>query len=124
MEAGWISDGRLGRGVEEIIRRGVPNKQERLAALFVVFGGAIVFGPIVWLVGRWREAAVRDPASAPGAQWLGERLTAHPYLTAGTLFIGMALCSGLVMLMLVALAKQLAARLSSRARSGQRSTRG
>ena len=84
----------------------------------------MVFGPILWLVGRWREAAVRDPASAPGAQWLGEWLTAHPYLAAGTLLVGIALCSGLVMLVLVGLAKQLAARLTSRARTGQRSTRG
>ena len=103
--------------------RRLPDRQERLAALLVVLGAAVVFGPVVWLLERWREAVVRDPASAWGAQWLGERLSAHPYLTAGVLLLGAALCGGLVAIILLTVAKRLAARLAGRARPGQRSTR-
>ena len=103
--------------------RRLPDSQERLAALLVVLGAAVVFGPVVWLLERWREALARDPASAWGAQWLGERLSAHPYLMGGALLLGVALSSGLVMLVLFTVAKRLAARLAGRARSGQRSTR-
>jgi hypothetical protein len=103
--------------------RRLPDRQERLAALLVVLGAAFVFGPVVWLLERWREAAVRDQASAWGAQWLGERLSTHPYPTAGALLLGVALSSGLVMLVLFTVAKRLAARLAGRARPGQRSTR-
>ena len=31
--------------------RRVPNRQERLAGLFVVLGTATVFGPVIWLLG-------------------------------------------------------------------------
>jgi hypothetical protein len=103
--------------------RRVPDRQERLAALFVVLGGAIVFGPVVWLLELWLNAVARDPASAWGARWLGERLSAHPYLTGGVLLLGVALASGLVMLVLVIAAKRLAARLATRARSDGRSAR-
>jgi hypothetical protein len=103
--------------------RRVRDRQERLAALFVVLGAAVVFGPVVWLLERWREEVVRDPASAPGAQWLGERLSAHPYLTGGALPLGVTLSSGLVILILLSVAKRLAARLAARPRPGQRSTR-
>jgi hypothetical protein len=89
----------------------------------VVLGAAIVFGPVVWLLGRWREAAVHDPASAWGAQWLSEQLSSHPYVTGGTILFGMALSSGLVMLILVIAAKQLAARLTNRSHHGQRGIR-
>jgi len=41
----------------------IPDRQERLAALLVVLGAAVVFGPVVWLLERWREALARDPAS-------------------------------------------------------------
>ena len=98
----------------------IPDRQQRLAALLTVFGAAVVFGPVVWLLVRWREALARDPASAWGAQWLGERLSAHPYLTAGALLLGVAVSSGLVMLVLFAVAKRLAARLTGSARSGRR----
>jgi hypothetical protein len=103
--------------------RGVPDRQERLAGLFVALGAAVVFGPVIWLLERWREAVARDPASAWGARWLGEQLSAHPYLTGGALLLVVAFPSGLVMLILVSVAKRLAARLTGRARAGQRSTR-
>jgi hypothetical protein len=89
----------------------IPDRQERLAALFVVLGAAVVFGPVVWLLERWGEVLARDPASAWGAQWLGERLSAHPYLTTGALLLGVALSGGLVVLVLFTVAKRLAARL-------------
>ncbi len=98
----------------------MPDRQERLAALFAVFGAAMVFGPAVWILERWLDAIARDPASA---RWLSERLSAYPYLTAGALLLGVALSSGLVMVVLFTVAKRLAARLAGRARSGQRSTR-
>ena len=104
--------------------RRAPDRQDRITALFVVLGATLVFGPAIWLVGRWREAVVRDPGSAWGARWLGEQLSAHPYLTVGVLLLGGALASGLVMLILVSVAKRLATRLSDRARSDRRSTRG
>ena len=96
--------------------RRVPDRQERLAALFMVLGAAVVFGPVLWLLERWRGALARDPASAWGAQWLGERLSAHPYLTAGVLLLGAALCGGLVAIILLTVAKRLAARLYGRRR--------
>jgi hypothetical protein len=43
-------------------------------------------------------------------------VTAHPYLTAGIVFLGIVLSSGTVMLILVSLAKWLAARLIDRGR--------
>lgn len=76
-----------------------PDGQGRLAAILVVFGAAVVFAPVVWLLERWRGALARDPASAWGAEWLGERLSAHPYLTAGALLFGVTLAGGLVMLL-------------------------
>jgi hypothetical protein len=96
--------------------RVVPGRQERLAGLFVVIGSIIVFAPVVWLLQRWSEAVARDPADAWGARWLGEHLTAHPYLTAGVVLLSIALSSGTVMLILVSLAKRLAARLTDRGR--------
>ncbi len=104
--------------------RRAPDRQDRITALFVVLGAALVFGPAIWLIGRWREAVVRDPGGAWGTRWLGEQLSAHPYLTVGVLLLGGALASGLVMLILVSVAKRLATRLSDRARSDRRSTRG
>jgi hypothetical protein len=101
----------------------IPDRQERLAALLVVLGAAVVFGPVVWLLEQWREALARDPASARGAEWLGERLSAHPYLTAGALLLGAALAGGLAVLILFAVARRLAARLAGRSGSGQRSAR-
>ena len=71
-----------------------PGKQERLAGLLVVLGPAIVFAPAIWLLQRWSEAVARDPADAWGARWLGEHLTAHPYLTAGVVILGILLSSG------------------------------
>ena len=91
-----------------------PGKQERLAGLLVVLGAAIVFAPAIWLLHRWSQAVARDPADAWGARWLGEHLTAHPYLTAGVVILGILLSSGVVMLILVSLAKRLAARLAGR----------
>jgi hypothetical protein len=91
-----------------------PGKQERLAGLLVVLGAAIVFAPANWLLQRWSQAVARDPADAWGARWLGEHLTAHPYLTAGVVILGILLSSGVVMLILVSLAKRLAARLAGR----------
>jgi hypothetical protein len=96
--------------------RVVPGRQERLAGLFVVVGSTIVFTPAIWLLQRWTDAVAHDPADAWGARWLGEHLTAHPYLTAGALFLSIVLSSGTVMLILVSLAKQLAARLTDRGR--------
>jgi hypothetical protein len=91
-----------------------PGKQERLTGLFVVMGATFVFAPVIWLLQRWSEAVARDPAGAWGARWLGEHLTAHPYLTAGVVFLSIVLSSGVVMLILVSLAKRLAARLAGR----------
>jgi hypothetical protein len=91
-----------------------PGKQERLAGLLVVLGAAIVFAPAIWLLQRWSQAVARDPADAWGARWLGEHLTAHPYLTAGVVILGILLSSGVVMLILVSLAKRLAACLAGR----------
>src|SRR5919112_3590328 len=96
--------------------RVVPGRQERLAGLFVVVGSAIVFTPAIWLLQRWTDAVARDPADAWGARWLGEHLTAHPYLTAGFVFLSIVLWSGTVMLILVGLAKRLAAWLTDRGR--------
>jgi hypothetical protein len=89
-----------------------PGRQERLAGLFVVVSSTIVFAPAIWLLQRWSEAVAHDPADARGARWLGEHLTAHPYLTAGVVFLSIVLSSGMVMLILVNLAKRLAARLT------------
>lgn len=96
--------------------RVVPGRQERIAGLFVVVGAALVFTPAIWLLQRWSEAVAHDPADAWGARWLGERLTAHPYLTVGIVFLGILLSSGMVMLILVSLAKRLAARITDRGR--------
>jgi hypothetical protein len=96
--------------------RVVPGRQERLAGLFVVIGSIIVFAPVVWLLQRWSETVARDPAGAWGARWLGEHLTAHPYLTAGVVLLSLVLSSGTVMLILISLAKRLAARLTDRGR--------
>ena len=104
--------------------RRAPDRQDWITALFVVLGAALVFGPVIWFLGRWREAVVRDPGSAWGARWLGEQLSAHPYLTVGVLLLGVAFSSGLVMLVLVSVAKRLAARLAARPRPDHRSTRG
>jgi hypothetical protein len=93
-----------------------PDRQERLAGLFVVVGSAIVFGPAIWLLRRWSEAVAHDPADIWGARWLGEQVTTHPYLTAGVVFLSIVLSSGTVMLILVRLAKWLAARLTDRGR--------
>jgi hypothetical protein len=92
--------------------RVVRGRQERLAGLFVVVGSAIVFAPTIWPLQRWSEAVAHDPADVWGARWLGEHLTAHPYLTAGVVFLSIVLSSGMVMLILVSLAKRLAARLT------------
>jgi hypothetical protein len=97
-----------------------PDGQERLAGLFVVVGAAIVFAPAIWLLQRWSNGVARDPADVWGARWLGEHLTAHPYLTAGVVFLSIVLSSGMVMLILVSLAKRLAARLTRPPASGSR----
>ena len=76
-----------------------------------------MYAPAIWFVQRWSESAVRDPANAWGARWLGEHLSAHPYLTGGALLLGLVLSSGLVMLMVVYAAKWLAARLVGHGRS-------
>jgi hypothetical protein len=68
--------------------RRAPDRQDRITALFVVLSAALVFGPLVWLLGRWREAVGRDPGSALGVRWLGEHLSAHPCLTVGVLLFG------------------------------------
>ena len=94
--------------------RVVPGRQERLAGLFVVVGSTIVFTPAIWLLQRWTDAVAHDQADAWGARWLGEHLTAHPYLTAGIVFLSIVLASGVVMLILVSLAKRLAAWLPDR----------
>jgi hypothetical protein len=96
---------------------GGRDRQEQLAGLFVVLGAAAVFGPHLWLLERWREAVARDPASAWGAPWLGEQLSAHLYLTVVALLIFVTLSSGLVMLMLLGVSKWLAGQLTDRARS-------
>jgi hypothetical protein len=94
-----------------------PDRQERLAGLFVVVGSAIVFAPAIWLLQRWSEAVAHGPANAWGARWLGERLTAHPYLTVSVVLLGVVLSSGVVMLIVVRVAKRLAARVTGRGRS-------
>ena len=94
--------------------RRVPDRQERLTGLFVVVGATLVFAPVVWILQRWSGAVARDPADAWGARWLGEHLSAHPYLTGGALLLCLVLSSGLVMLMVVYAAKRLAARLTDR----------
>ena len=91
-----------------------PDRQERLAGLFVVVGSTIVFAPVVWLLQRWSESVARNPSDAWGARWLGENLTADPYLTAGILLLGIVLSSGVVMLIIVRVAKRLAALLAGR----------
>jgi hypothetical protein len=102
----------------------VPDRQEQLAGLLVVLAAAVVFGPAIWLLARWREAVAHDPASAWGAPWLADRLSTPPYLTAGALLLGVAISSGVVMLILVGVAKRLATRLTAGERSGRRSMRG
>ena len=94
-----------------------PDRQERLAGLFVVVGATIVFAPVVWVLERWSETIARDPADAWGARWLGEHLSAHPYLTGAALLLGVLLSSGLVMLTVVYAAKRLATRLVGHGRS-------
>ena len=93
------------------------GRQERLAALFVVVGATIAFAPAIWLVQRWSGAVAHDPADAWGARWLGENLTAHPYLTAVVLLLGVVLSSGVILLIIVRIAKRLAARVTGRVRS-------
>ena len=95
--------------------RRVPDRQERLVGLFVVLGATIAIAPVDWVNERWSEADSRDPA-AWGAGWLGDQLSAHPYFTVVTLLLGIMLSGGLVMLVLVILARQLAARLIPRGR--------
>jgi hypothetical protein len=99
----------------KILKGGGRDRQKQLAGLFVVLGAAVVFGPLLWLLERWQEAVARDPASAWSAPWLGEQLSAHPYLTVGVLLLFVALSSGLVVLMLLGVSKWLAARLTDRA---------
>ena len=110
-------------GRRPIMRR-TPDRQERLAGLFVVVGATLVFAPAVWVLQRWGGTVARDPADAWGARWLGEHLSAHPYLTGGALLLGLVLSSGLVMLMVVYAAKRLAARLVGRGRSPMPGDRG
>ena len=93
------------------------DRQERLAGFFVVVGAAFVFASAIWFMQRWSEAVARDPAEAWGARWLAEHLTAHPYLTAGAVLFSIALSSGVIMLLIVRVAKRLAARLAGRGRS-------
>jgi hypothetical protein len=97
------------------IRRASDGEQ-RLAGLFVVIGATFVFGPIVWLLEAWSASVARDPAGTWGAPWLGERLSAHPYLTGGALILGATFSSGLVMMVLVGAARRLATRLTERPR--------
>lgn len=106
------------------VRRGEPNRREQIAALLVVLGAAIVFGAIIWLLGLWREAVARDPDTALGPRWLGEQISDHPYLMAGAVLLGVAFSGGLVMLILVRVAKRLAAWLTGGARSNRRGHRG
>jgi hypothetical protein len=94
--------------------RRVPGRQERLAGLFVVVGSTIVFTPAIWLVQRWSEAVARDPEDAWGVRWLGEYLTANPYLTVAVVLLSILLSSGVVMLIIVRVAKRLAAWLTGR----------
>jgi hypothetical protein len=94
--------------------RRVPDRQERLAGLFVVVGSTIVFGPVVWALQRWGTTVARDPMEAWGARWLVEHLSVHPYLTGIALLVGVVLSSGIVMLIVVYAAKLLAARLTDR----------
>jgi hypothetical protein len=94
--------------------RRVPDRQERLAGLFVVVGATIVFAPMVWLSQRWSRAVARDPMGTWGARWLAEHLSTHPYLTGVALLLGVVLSGGIVMLILVYAAKRLAARLADR----------
>jgi hypothetical protein len=101
-----------------------PGKQERLAGLFVLISATFVFAPAIWLLQRWSEAVARDPADAWGSRWLGEHLTAHPYLTAGVVFLSIVLASGVVMLILVSFAKWLAARESGRRQQSASLSRG
>jgi hypothetical protein len=107
--------------------RSASDREQRLAALFVVLGATVVFGPLVWPFEGWSASVARNPAGTWGAAWLGERLSSHPYLTGGALLIGFALSSGLVMLILVGAARRLAPRLTTRltdrARSERRSSR-
>ncbi len=92
------------------------GRQERLAGLFVVVGATFVFAPAIWLVQYWSEAVAHNPAHAWGARWLGKNLTSHPYLTAALLLLGVVLSSGVVMLIIVRVAKRMAARLAGRRR--------
>ena len=94
--------------------RRVPDREERLASLFMVVGSTIVCAPLIWVLQRWSVAVARDPVDAWGARWLGEHLSVHPYLTGGVLLLGMVLSSGIVMLIVVYAAKRLAARLTDR----------
>ena len=94
-----------------------PNRQERVAGLFVVIGSAIVFTPVIWLLQHWSEVVVRDPEDAWGARWIVEHLTPHPYLTAGAVLFGIVLSSGVIMLLIVRVAKRLAARFADRGRT-------
>ena len=95
----------------------VPGRQERLAGLFVVVGSTIVFTPAIWLLQRWTDAVAHDPADAWGARWLGE------HLPSGVVFLSVALWSGTVMLILVGLAKRLAAWLTDRGRPPESGSR-
>jgi hypothetical protein len=96
--------------------RRVPDRQERLTGLFVVIGATLVFAPLVWLSQHWSEAVTRDAADSWGARWLGEHLSAHPYLTGGALLLVVLISSGIVMLVVVRVAKRLAALLTDRGR--------
>src|SRR5215217_2686921 len=46
--------------------RRVPDRQERLALLFVVVGGTIVFAPLAWVLQCWSGAVAHDPM---GLRW-------------------------------------------------------
>ena len=111
---GCLSRRAEGRVQAGIIHAQETDSQERLAGLFVVIGSTIAFAPAIWLLQRWSEAVARAPADARGARWLGEHLTAHLYPTAGVLLLGIVLSSGVLMLIIVRLAKRLAARLTGR----------
>ena len=78
--------------------RRVPDREERLAGLFVVVGSTIVFEPVIWASQRWGTTVARDPAVTWDARWLVERPSAHPYLTDVVLHLGVVLRSGIVML--------------------------
>jgi hypothetical protein len=104
------------------MRRG-RGRQEQLAGLFVVVGATVVFAPVSWLLRRWSLAVARDPADAFAARWLGEHLSAHPHLTGAALLLGVMLSGGLIMLILVSVAKRLAARLTNGARWRQAGSR-